>query len=542
MPVDPRRTDRADYLFATWDGGGNQVPATAIAHELRARGHRVRFLGLATQADAFHAKDLEFSPYPTAGGFTVGASPAALLRLIANRAMGRDVVADLRSRPADVVVVDAVLFGVMDELRRAGRGYAVLGHTFDGFLRRSLRTGGPLLRLQGLRPLDLLDSSLTTMVASVPELDAGHGDVVHIGPVVRGEPARPPEPLVLVSLSTFGFRGLVPTWQRVLDAVDGLDVRVVATTGPALDPSALRVPGNVEVHRWLPHADILPRASVVIGHGGHGTTMAALAHGVPLLVLPLDPMSDQPVVGHAIARAGVGATLPRTTSPEDIRAAVSRLLAAGPHRAAAADLGERVRRLDGRTGGADLLESIAGRPPVAGAARSRAGRPRGGRDLPRVTAAVGVDQVPTSTMSRTGIDAPDYADEFTLDMPGADTATAETWARAMLGDVPSLAERFIFQVLLRLRLARTATDETVAGFAIAERTGERVLLEADSPLLRCRLLVQVREHSVSLTTVMGYHRRRGRITWTLVSAVHRRLGPGLLREAAAKVGLPAPKG
>jgi UDP:flavonoid glycosyltransferase YjiC (YdhE family) len=39
--------------------------------------------------------------------------------------------------------------------------------------------------------------------------------------------------------------------------------------------------------RYVPHAEILPSASLVIAHAGLGTTMAALGHGVPLLCTPL---------------------------------------------------------------------------------------------------------------------------------------------------------------------------------------------------------------------------------------------------------------
>lgn len=334
------------------------MPTIAIAQELQERGHRVRLLGLTSQVNAFRTEGLDLRPYPTAGRFPVGGSPRAVLRLISNREMGRDVVDALADDPADVVVVDAVLFGVMDELRLAGHQYAVLGHTFDGFLRRSLRMSAPVLRPLGLRPLHLLDASLATVVASVADLDADHGEVVHVGPALSAEPSRPTEPLVLVSLSTFGFRGLGRTWQKVLDAVEGLDARVVATVGPAVDPSELRVPENVEMHRWLPHAELLPRASVVVTHGGHGTAMAALAHGVPLLTLPLEPTSDQPAVGRAVARAGAGLTLSRRSSAARIRASLERLLTDDHHRLAAAALGAHLRELDGRRAGADLLESL----------------------------------------------------------------------------------------------------------------------------------------------------------------------------------------
>ena len=46
------------------------------------------------------------------------------------------------------------------------------------------------------------------MAATLPELELAAGDVVHTGPVVAGVPATPSEPTVLVSLSTFAFRGL----------------------------------------------------------------------------------------------------------------------------------------------------------------------------------------------------------------------------------------------------------------------------------------------------------------------------------------------
>jgi UDP:flavonoid glycosyltransferase YjiC (YdhE family) len=97
----------------------------------------------------------------------------------------------------------------------------------------------------------------------------------------------------------------------------------------------------------------------VVSHGGHGTAVAALAHGVPLLVLPLDRATDQPWVGAAVQRAGVGRRLSRTARPAKIRAAVEQLLADGPHREAAARMGEHARALDGRARGAEVLEMVA---------------------------------------------------------------------------------------------------------------------------------------------------------------------------------------
>lgn len=349
-------------LFATWDGGGNLPPALAIAAELAGRGHDVRFLGHRTQEDRVRRTGIGFAPYPSAKDVdaTAGPSVAELLAAFSDRAAGRDVLAELATRPADLVVVDCYLFGVMEALRRSGTPYVVLEHSLDGNLRRDL--GGPLallLRIRGVHPRALVDSGRAVLVPTLAALDTDAGPgVVHTGPVVHGVAARASEPTVLVSLSTFRFKGLVDTWQRVLDAVDGLPARVIATTGPAVDPAELGFPADVEVHRWLPHADVLPQVSVVVGHGGHGTTMTALAHGLPLLVLPVESRTDQPFIGRTLEHVGAGRTLSRRSSPARIRAALEGLLADGPHRAAAARLGEQIRATDGRRRGADLLEGM----------------------------------------------------------------------------------------------------------------------------------------------------------------------------------------
>lgn len=349
-------------LFATWDGGGNVPPAQGIAAELAARGHQVRFLGHDSQSGRFADVGLDFSAYPTAADFRASSGPSLgqLLANFSDHAQGRDVVAELEARPADLVVVDCYLFGVMEELRKARRPYVVLEHSLDANFRRDLK--GPLallLRLRGVRPRALVDAATTVLVPTLAELDAtASPGVVHTGAVVDGRPARPAEPAVLLSLSTVRFKGLLATWQRLLDAVDGLPVRVVATTGPAVHPAELRIPANVEVHRWLPHAEVMPQMCAVVGHGGHGTTMAALAHDLPVLVLPVEPRTDQPFIGKTLEQVGAGRTLSRRSAPALIRAAIEELVADGPHRAVAARLGEQIRNDDGRRRGADLLESL----------------------------------------------------------------------------------------------------------------------------------------------------------------------------------------
>jgi MGT family glycosyltransferase len=113
---------------------------------------------------------------------------------------------------------------------------------------------------------------------------------------------------------TFGsVAGSLPpfagVFREALDALADLDVAVLMTVGRgAVDPASLDpVPSNAHVADWLPQDAVLAHASAVIGHGGFGTTMGALAAGVPQVVVPLFSF-DQVVNGEHVAAVGAGVT------------------------------------------------------------------------------------------------------------------------------------------------------------------------------------------------------------------------------------------
>ena len=354
----------AEIVVVTWDGGGNVPPALAIARELVARGHVVRVLGHRSQRETVEAAGFTAVTVREAREFSAGGTHTdrELVATFGDRGMGRDLLAELRRRPADLVLVDALLVGALDAARSSGTPYAVLEHFFDAYLQGLLR--GPLglvLRAQGLRPGRSLRGAAVRVVTSLPELDPVRpgGTVRQVGPVVAWNPRVEGDPTVLVGLSTFGYAGMAERLQSVLDACAYLPARVVATTGPHVDPRTLRAPHGVQVHRYVPHAELMPGVSVFVGHGGHGSAMTALAHDVPVVVLPMDPRSDHRMVGSSIERAGAGRL---GEGPDAVAAAVRTLLAEGPHRAAAARLGEAVRSCPGARGGADALEAALPAP------------------------------------------------------------------------------------------------------------------------------------------------------------------------------------
>ena len=133
----------ADLLFVTWDGGGNVPPALGIAQELRQRGHGVRFVGHARQHNSLAAAGFDVAPTREARPFSPldDNSPLTYVKTFGDRGLGRDVSAALADRPADLVVVDCMLFGVMEALRKSATPYVSLEHLYDAFFRRSWLRG-----------------------------------------------------------------------------------------------------------------------------------------------------------------------------------------------------------------------------------------------------------------------------------------------------------------------------------------------------------------------------------------------------------------
>ncbi|MBP2337595.1 UDP:flavonoid glycosyltransferase YjiC (YdhE family) [Saccharothrix coeruleofusca] len=132
-------------------------------------------------------------------------------------------------------------------------------------------------------------------------------------PVAFAEPGELPagvaehdRPLVYLTLGTaFGHADVL---RGALAALSALDVRVLVAAGPTVQVEALgEVPENVLVRQWVPQARVLPHADLVVHHGGSGTTLGALAAGVPQLVLPQG--ADQFDNGAALAEAGLGEQL-----------------------------------------------------------------------------------------------------------------------------------------------------------------------------------------------------------------------------------------
>jgi UDP:flavonoid glycosyltransferase YjiC (YdhE family) len=114
---------------------------------------------------------------------------------------------------------------------------------------------------------------------------------------------------MLVYLSFGSVTGGLPMapalYRAALEAAGRVPARVLVTVGNELDLEAVgAAPANVHVTRWVPQADALAKASLVVSHGGSGTTLGALAAGLPLVVVPL--FADQPQNARRVAEVGAG--------------------------------------------------------------------------------------------------------------------------------------------------------------------------------------------------------------------------------------------
>ena len=98
-----------------------------------------------------------------------------------------------------------------------------------------------------------------------------------------------------------------------LEALADRDVLVVVATGvPGRDALPFAVPANVRVAGFLPYAALLPRVDVMVTNGGWGGTLAALSHGIPLVIAGGD--LDKPEIAARVAWSGAGVNL-KTGTP-----------------------------------------------------------------------------------------------------------------------------------------------------------------------------------------------------------------------------------
>jgi len=178
------------------------------------------------------------------------------------------------------------------------------------------------------------------------------GDSFDVGELA----ALGPGPLVYVTMGTV-FNDSGPL-QSVLDGLRGMPIRVLVTVGPGGDPGLLGgQPDNVRIERYVPQSTLFGLCALVVSHGGSGTALAALSHGLPQLCLPQG--ADQYINGPCIAAAGAGLTLvPAEATPEAIGDSVRQLLDEPAFAHAAARVAETIHQMPSPDEVASVIEAV----------------------------------------------------------------------------------------------------------------------------------------------------------------------------------------
>ena len=386
-----------EILMTTWDGGGTTPPMMSVAKALVARGHHVRVMadpGLRPDVEATGAEHIGWTRAPIRevpgrdGDFIRDweAGPEGFAQMRDRLAVGpaalfaADIREELERRPADCVLTELLLFGAQVAAEGAGVPCVVLNPTINvvpapgvppfgqGFLpaetdednerdRVALEFGIavwdealPALNAaraqQGLESLEhVLDqyrSAALILVMTSAAFDF-MGElpptVKYVGPRLDdpswAESWTPPsgeEPLVLAGLSS-DYQNQEDLLKRIVAALDALPVRGLVTIGKGLNPSEIAGTDNVQVVASAPHAEVLLEAAAVVTHCGHGTTIKALAAGVPVVCVPMG--RDQLDVAARVEHRGAGIRLDSSAEPGAIAEAVRAVVAEPGYRKAA---------------------------------------------------------------------------------------------------------------------------------------------------------------------------------------------------------------
>ena len=165
---------------------------------------------------------------------------------------------------------------------------------------------------------------------------------------------------VYVTLGTVAnYNGASETFQAVIQAIDRAGFQAVVTCGESNDASVCgAVRKSITVRQYVPQSAVLPHCIAVVCHGGAGTTMGALAHGLPVLVLPQGAASQQRMA-EACKLSGAGRVLaPADVSSDSVLRELGELLTRPGFRAAATAIRAEIRDMPEASAGAQAIEAL----------------------------------------------------------------------------------------------------------------------------------------------------------------------------------------
>jgi UDP:flavonoid glycosyltransferase YjiC (YdhE family) len=378
-------------LFTFVGGTGHFNPLVGIARAAGAAGYTVAFACRGSMIPAVAAAGLVAHPTSPADS-----TPRPRLELQAPDAAredevirhgfadrtARDRAAAIRSLASDwqpdLIVCDEMDFGAMLAAERLGLPYAsVLVIAAGAFVRPEL-IADPLAALRaelGLPPdPELAMLSRYLVFAPFPPSYRDPADPLpptahalrpfgldpdEAGALPPSIRLRDDRPAVYLTLGTEFNVESGDLMARLIAGLRELRVNLVATVGEDIDPAEFGPqPENVMIERYVPQAVLLPHCRLVVSHGGSGTVIGALAHGLPQVMLPMG--ADQLRNAARCAALGVAQVLDvMTVTPASVRAVAAHVLADPTYRRHAERIKDEIVALPGADHAVTLLARLA---------------------------------------------------------------------------------------------------------------------------------------------------------------------------------------
>ena len=388
-------------LFSTTAGAGHFGPMIPVVHACQAAGHPVAVAAPASFASHVERAGLPHLPFPdvpTGQMAAVFGRLPSLPREEANRLVMTEIFGRLDAQAAlptlleiirdwrpDVVVRDPAELGALVAAVRSDLPQVQVAIDMGGFIAAAADwLDQPIRELEQLAGIGescgsqriLATPTFTAVPAALDhpslrgsEPGPGRGrvwryrlDTTVSGPSLPTEWGDPGAPLVYVSFGSVAgamshFTALYPA---ILETLAELRVRVLLTTGQGFDLARLgTIPANAWAVSWWPQAAAMRESALVVGHGGFGTTMTALAAGVPQLVLPLFS-ADQFLNAERVEEVGVGTRLlGGLDALPEVPRVVPELLDQAHYAAAARDVAAEMAAMPDVTTTVAVLEELA---------------------------------------------------------------------------------------------------------------------------------------------------------------------------------------
>jgi MGT family glycosyltransferase len=370
------------------------LPSLEIIRALVARGHRVTYANGEAVAELVTGTGAEFVPFDSTLPVTDNDwpdDPVAAMSVFLDDAVHvlPQLSAVYDEDPADLYLYDIGGYAARAIAERQGRPAVQLSPTYvawqgyeDDVLQQVLQLPGAPEYFDRLSAWATKAGATTTdgpafvgrpdrALAMIPRAMQPHADrvdpdaVSFVGPCFgdradQGSWKRPADAgkVLLVSLGS-AYTRQPGFYRECVAAFGGLPGwHVALQIGKYVDPAELgEVPGNIEVHSWVPQLSILQQADAFVTHAGMGGSSEGLFAGVPMIAVPQGV--DQFDNADRLVELGVA----RRVDTDDATASALRealfALTSDPKVAdRSARLRENARAEGGTARAADLVEEI----------------------------------------------------------------------------------------------------------------------------------------------------------------------------------------